>query len=217
MTRDPLYIVIPVSALILLSALIYTRVHPPAPAVVRVTVTITPWFSAREVKMTPSEPVEGVRSAFTPPPAGPTPQETVVPPTATPSATSGTAVTPTPTLTPTISPTSSPTLTSTSTLTPTFTPTATPRPQVRVLAPLLNVRSGPGITYPVLRIAAAGDTFTLLGRNRDGSWLQICCLQEGRVGWISGYGGYAKVTVPLEQIPVVPVSTPTPTQMAGGS
>lgn len=132
--------------------------------------------------------------------AGPTATPTATPTnTATPTPTATFTLTPTPTLTatPTATPTS--TVTSTPTRTATATATATPVPQGQVRLPS-NVRAGPGLNWPVIESYGAGTTFTVTGRNPDGTWLRICCTRAGGIGWIDAT--LLAVTGRLEDLPV---------------
>ena len=55
----------------------------------------------------------------------------------------------------------------------------TPAPGVLVRpgsAQGLNVRSGPGLRYPVLTNVAAGTRLEPIGRNPNGDWLAVCCV-----------------------------------------
>ena len=58
-------------------------------------------------------------------------------------------------------------------------------PQLTVTGNPVNVREGPGTGHPIAFQAAAGDRFTVTGRNADGSWLQVADPRtaEGRL-WI---------------------------------
>lgn len=50
----------------------------------------------------------------------------------------------------------------------------------------LNVRQGPGTTFPVVGSLRAGDTVTVTARNEDASWWYICCATDtGAQGWAS--------------------------------
>ena len=84
--------------------------------------------------------------------------------------------------TPSPTPTSTPIPTSAWTPTPTRTRTTT----AHVLygpASGLNIRSGPGTAFPVLRQVRAGTTLTLLGRTEDAAWLYV---DTGDVqGWVA--------------------------------
>lgn len=41
-----------------------------------------------------------------------------------------------------------------------------------------NVRSGPGLGFPIVAKALPGDTFEVLGKSDDGEWWQICCVEN---------------------------------------
>ena len=49
---------------------------------------------------------------------------------------------------------------------------------------LINIRRGPGLQYPVLKLGMRGDQYTLIGRSADDEWWQICCIEE-LPGWIT--------------------------------
>jgi len=74
---------------------------------------------------------------------------------------------------------------------PAFTPTP---PESVALARVIsdssvNVRSGPGTTFTPVGTAAPGDTFQVLGRNDDGSWVRIDYpnLEAGQEAWIADF------------------------------
>ena len=48
----------------------------------------------------------------------------------------------------------------------------------------MNVRGGPGTTFPVIASAKKGQSFDVQGKTKDGAWLQLCCL-SGKPGWAS--------------------------------
>ncbi|MEZ4671258.1 MAG: SH3 domain-containing protein [Anaerolineae bacterium] len=139
----------------------------------------------------------------------PTPTETFTPsPTFTPTATFTPSATPTITLTATETLTPTITLTPTETFTPTMTPTNvratdlpptwTPEPGTggsgSLLTPIIegvvnvsdsvNVREGPGRSFKVVGSLAPRSTVRVLGRNDDGTWLQIR-MEDGSEGWVS--------------------------------
>ncbi len=123
-------------------------------------------------------------------------------PTATATATATTTATPTATATATATPTPTPTATPTPTVTVTATVTPAPTPIVRVGERGVNIRAGPGLNYPVWEVAESGRVLTVVGRNATGGWWQVCCTQDGRIGWV------AAMLVGLEgdllSVPVVP-------------
>lgn len=55
-----------------------------------------------------------------------------------------------------------------------------------VISQALNVRSGPGTSFPVIGGLAISDTVEILYRDQGGSWWQICCTKpDERQGWVS--------------------------------
>ncbi len=131
----------------------------------------------------------------------------------------------TPTPTPTITPTPTPaphtaTLTPTPYIPPTSTPTMprsptptpTPTPYIVVERPRVNVRTGPGLLYPILGQLLKGTTVPIIGRDPSGKWWYVCCL-DGQAAWIAGWvvtahNDTSRVSV-VEHIPPPP-PTPTP-------
>jgi SH3 domain-containing protein len=112
-------------------------------------------------------PAEGAAS---PTPEGARPTNTV-PPTATEQPTE----TPTPTATPT------------ATVTPSITPTFEPAIAVRGVIDSnqgVNVREGPGRTFPPIASLSPGTIVQITGRNGDGTWLKVK-LDDGTEGWVS--------------------------------
>jgi hypothetical protein len=60
-------------------------------------------------------------------------------------------------------------------------PVESPKATVTIAAPMVNVRSGPGMSHNVLSLAKRDDAFDLLGEH--GEWLHIK-LPSGRGGWV---------------------------------
>jgi hypothetical protein len=125
--------------------------------------------------------------------------------------------TPTATSAPRASPTTAPTSTLTPTSEPTTTPTSTPTPALPkaiISAKDLNVRSGPGLIYPVIGLAASAQEFEILGRN-GGWWLIRYPGQTANQGWISDDYATAQnvANVPIVVAPPPPVPTPTLTSV----
>jgi hypothetical protein len=81
-----------------------------------------------------------------------------------------------------------------------------------------NVRSGPGLAYPVIGQVSRGDVLIVLGRNAPGDWLQIA--RDDRSGWLSGslvklnsdVTGLEVAEVPAPP-PASPTATPGPSQV----
>jgi TolB protein len=77
----------------------------------------------------------------------------------------------------------------------------------------LNVRTGPGVAYPIIGGLSRGDTVEVLGKNAAGTWLQIVhpADSDGR-GWISA--AYVELTGSLTEVlevsaPPLPPSQPS--------
>jgi uncharacterized protein YraI len=64
---------------------------------------------------------------------------------------------------------------------------------------LINIRRGPGLEYPPLRLGMRGDEFTIIGRSADDLWWQICCVEE-LPAWVSKT--YVEADGPVDAIPV---------------
>jgi len=108
----------------------------------------------------------------------------------------GKMVTPTPTETP-----------------PTPTTTPSPGPPLVTTTTDLNIRSGPGVVYPVLGLLRAGQIVDVSGVSPDGNWWQIKFLGAAdERGWLSAQFVTAQDVsdVPVVQAPPEPI-TPTPT------
>src|SRR6185369_6409034 len=50
----------------------------------------------------------------------------------------------------------------------------------------LNVRSGPSVAFPVIGVISRGQSFVLVGRSFDASWVQIR-LSGFAVGWVRSF------------------------------
>lgn len=64
---------------------------------------------------------------------------------------------------------------------------------------LINIRRGPGLEYPPLRLGMRGDEFTIIGRSADDLWWQICCVEE-LPAWVSKT--YVEADGPVDAIPI---------------
>ena len=85
------------------------------------------------------------------------------------------------------SPTTTPsaTVTPQASATPPATATPTPRPMLRVVAEAVNLRSGPGTAYSVVRSARQGDQFLVTGSDAiRAQWWQIATT-DNREAWVS--------------------------------
>lgn len=192
----------------------------PQPSVPETAETVEP----TPVPPTATPPQETLLPAEVQPTTVPT-IEPLVQPTIQPTQPTITPVPPTP-----IPPTAAPTQTPIPTVAPTQTmpqptptqeitlppPTATPIPASPTAPPVvvveaeviagvtINVRQGPGRTFPPLAALPPGTVVQVIGRNADGLWLQVR-LADGREGWVLGE------LLRLRE----PVIDPTPTARAG--
>jgi hypothetical protein len=75
-------------------------------------------------------------------------------------------------------------------------------PQARALVDL-NLRAGPGVAYPVQGGLKKGDQVTVVGRNKDGSWLLVET-KDGKKLWVSGGSEFVQVDkAAVDRLPVV--------------
>ena len=85
------------------------------------------------------------------------------------------------------------------------TPPVTNEPNVVVTTGRLNVRSGPGLSYPPLTRITLNDRLPMTGRNASNTWVQIR-LTDGSNGWVSA--AFVRTTgldlVPVVNAPAVP-------------
>lgn len=85
-----------------------------------------------------------------------------------------------------------------------------PAPSVpwgRVTAPAgINVRSGPGVNFPVVGSAAYNDEGEIVGRNADSTWWAVSApsLPDG-IGWVSAD---FVIATDVEDVPVIQVAPP---------
>lgn len=100
----------------------------------------------------------------------------------------------------------------TATETPTLPPTLTPTPLIPVVVAdtTVNVRSGPGLTYPVIGSLTPNAPVRATAQNATLTWWVIH-LPDGSIGWVSASVVQAQHTdnLPLATAPPVP-ATPTP-------
>ncbi len=75
-------------------------------------------------------------------------------------------------------------------------------PQARALVDL-NLRAGPGVAYPVQGSLKKDEQVTVVGRNQDGSWLQVET-KDGKKLWVSGGPEFVQVDkAAVDRLPVV--------------
>jgi len=70
-----------------------------------------------------------------------------------------------------------------------------------VAVDLLNLREGPGQGFGVIRLARAGEVFTVTARSNDGGWLQVCCVNQAPA-WLAT--GMVTRTGTIEGLPIAP-------------
>lgn len=63
-------------------------------------------------------------------------------------------------------------------------------PICTVRANRLNLRSGPGVNYPIIGKLVPGTLVNVIGRTRDVTWIQIVVRQDGRTGWVNSETEY---------------------------
>lgn len=153
-------------------------------------------------------------------PPTPTNEPRVLVPTFTPTAV-GQAPTPVPPAAQPAEPIAPPT--DTPTPEPQVTDTPTPEPQARVFVNIAvaNVRTGPGVEYGLAGSVNQGQELEVLGKNPEGTWWQVCCV-NGQQVWIFGEIVRAENTdavavaqslpAPPPTQPAPPTNTPAPAQ-----
>lgn len=95
--------------------------------------------------------------------------------------------------------------------TPTSTVDLAPTPFVEVQSDTLNVRLGPGTDYPIVGQLAAGAQVALIGRNEAGDWLVVCCVAEGKPGWVAARLVRTEADLPALPVGLAPTLAPTAT------
>ncbi len=181
---------------------IATRALPP-------TFTPTPDTLQPQIIITP--PYNGTPGVIIIPP-GTDPRDVIpVPATSTPDAS---AATPAEAGTPVAQPTDPPP-TETATPLPTWTPmpTLTPTPFVAVESGFASLRTGPGVAYPSVNQLGPNIPITLIGRNQEGTWYQLCCV-SGAIVWVPAthvrvYNDPSAVATVSADQPPPPLPTPT--------
>lgn len=63
----------------------------------------------------------------------------------------------------------------------------------------LNMRTGPGVNYPISSVLTQGDVVSLLGRSSDGRWALVRAFSI-YVGWVNS--GYLRRAVPMSVLPL---------------
>lgn len=79
---------------------------------------------------------------------------------------------------------------------------------------VLNVRSGPGTSNIILTRTTRNTVLQLIGRNSDGSWVQVR-LTNGRQGWVSS--AYIRANVAISTLSVTTTTQATPASNAAAT
>ncbi|MBN1217307.1 MAG: PD40 domain-containing protein [Anaerolineae bacterium] len=85
-------------------------------------------------------------------------------------------------------------------------------PRLAVMVEALNVRTGPGITYPVIAVLRQDELVEITGRHPVSGWWQVT-LANGGSGWVTGLPFYVRVdgdTGNVPKVAVASVSSTTP-------
>jgi uncharacterized protein YraI len=64
---------------------------------------------------------------------------------------------------------------------------------------LVNARSGPDIIYPVVVVLGEGEEYQVTGKNGDGSWYRLCCVDQKEI-WAKAE--FATTARPVDALPV---------------
>lgn len=99
--------------------------------------------------------------------------------------------------------------------TPASEPTEAP-PRLVISAPLVNVRAGPGVEYPIITTMERGQEHDIVGRNGAGDWWRFCCVNE-EPAWVINdlvETDGAVDNVPISDAIVAVPPTATPAQVA---
>ncbi|RLC79859.1 MAG: hypothetical protein DRI61_07020 [Chloroflexi bacterium] len=95
-------------------------------------------------------------------------------------------------------------------------PTPTPKAPTKAVVTTdnLNIRTGPGLVYPIIDKAKINTEFQIVARNKAGDWIQVCCI-KGKKGWASAKylrieGGPVSAIKIAANIPPTPTPRPRP-------
>ncbi len=80
-------------------------------------------------------------------------------------------------------------------------------PTLTVVAPALNIRSGPGLSYPAFDTLAQGTTTGTIGYNAETGWWQVVS-KYGSPGWVSGGPEYVSISGDVSSLTTPPIPTP---------
>lgn len=99
--------------------------------------------------------------------------------------------------------------------TPTFTPIPsetptpgpTPTPFIIVESGFVALRTGPGVQYPLVAQLGPGIPIAIIGRNTEGTWYEVCCVNGASV-WVAA--SHVRIVNETQQVALV-VAQPPPT------
>jgi hypothetical protein len=93
---------------------------------------------------------------------------------------------------------------------PTLPPTPTPTPYIEIQSGLVGLRTGPGVNYPFVAQLGPDIPVALVGRNPQGTWYRICCV-NGLDVWVAAQ--HVLVFNDISQVPLISAEPPpTPTE-----
>ncbi len=86
-----------------------------------------------------------------------------------------------------------------------------PGPYVQIKESPVNIRQGPGTSFPIIGKMVEGSRYEIIGKTLDEKWWQICCVND-KPAWVAAW--VVEAVGNTEQIAVVqeiPTPPPTPT------
>ena len=84
-------------------------------------------------------------------------------------------------------------------------PSATVSPPLATAKQRLNVRAGPGTTYPILAKLEVGKSAPIIGRSADDNWWQIAFPSDSERGWVAAE--FITVSGLTDQVAVLEIPT----------
>jgi len=67
--------------------------------------------------------------------------------------------------------------------------------QVEIISAGLNVRSGPGVEFPIVATLLLGDTVAVIERDPATGWLRVPLSGSDEAGWISGDPAFVEISI----------------------